>query len=135
MKKSEKQNISGSSKQSSIGKKNRRRGNNYERKIVSELKEITKNDNICTSRSESKKLDDAKIDIADPDNVLPFYVQIKCTQSVPAIKKINAEVGKKDKPLVIIWNAQEAKEKKQISAGEYAILPKDLFYNIIKNLY
>lgn len=134
-KKSGKLNISGFSKQSSIGKKNRRRGNSYERKIVSELKEITGNENICTSRSESKSLDDAKIDIADPDNVLTFYTQIKCTQATPQIKKINAEVGKKDKPLVIIWNAQEAKEKKQISLGEYAILPKNFFYELIKKLY
>lgn len=135
MKKSGKRNISGSSDKSSIGKRNKRRGNSYERRIVSELKEITGNDNLCTSRSESKKLDDAKIDIADPDNILPFYTQIKCTQAVPAIKKINSEVGKKDKPLVIIWNAQEAKEKKQVSAGEYAILPKDFFYSLIKKLY
>lgn len=136
MKKRAKQNTSGSSKVlQSIGKKNRRRGNSYERKIVSELKEITGNENICTSRSESKKLDDAKIDIADPDNVLTFYTQIKCTQATPAIKKINAEVGKKDKPLVIIWNAQEAKEKKQVSVGEYAILPKNFFYELIRKLY
>lgn len=135
MKKHAKQNTSGSSKQSSIGKKNRRRGNSYECKIVNELKEITGNKNLCTSRSESKKLDDAKIDIADPDNILNFYTQIKCTQATPPIKKINSEVGKKDKPLVIIWNAQEAKEKKQISVGEYAILPKDFFYELIRNLY
>ena len=72
MKKSGKRNISGSSDKSSIGKRNKRRGNSYERRIVSELKEITGNDNLCTSRSESKKLDDAKIDIADPDNILPL---------------------------------------------------------------
>lgn len=134
MKKLEKQNISGSSN-SSIGKRNRRRGNNYERKIVNELKEITKNENICTSRSESKRLDDAKIDIADPDGVLPFYVQIKCTQAIPQVKRITAEVGKKDLPTIIVWNAQEAKEKKQVSVGEYVILPKDLFYDLLKNLY
>lgn len=133
-KKQEKQSTSGSSK-SSIGKRNRRRGSSYERKIVYELKAITGNENLCTSRSESKRLDDAKIDIADPDNILPFYTQLKCTQATPAIKKINSEVGKKDKPLVIIWNAQEARDKKQISAGEYAILPKDFFYTLIKHLY
>ena len=122
-------------KNKKIGKLNRARGQNYERKLVNELKEITRNENLCTSRSESKKLDNAKIDIADPDNILCFYVQAKATQATPPIKKINDEVGLKDKPLVIFWNAQEARETKQISKGEYCILPKSFFYELIKPLY
>lgn len=122
-------------KRRSIGTLNRTRGQNYERKLVNELKEITRNENLCTSRSESKKLDNAKIDIADPDSVLCFYVQAKATQATPPIKKINDEVGLKDKPLVIFWNAQEARETKQISKGEYCILPKSFFYELIKPLY
>ncbi len=120
---------------SNIGKKNRVRGHNFERLIVKELREITKDQDICTSRSESKRLDDAKIDIADPNNVLPFYCQMKATQATPQIKKLNSEVGKKDKPLVIFWNAQEARDKKQISVGEYCIMPKQLFYNFLKVFY
>lgn len=122
-------------KNKKIGKLNRARGQNYERRLVNELKEITRNENLCTSRSESKKLDNAKIDIADPDSVLCFYVQAKATQATPSIKKINDEVGLKDKPLVIFWNAQEARETKQISKGEYCILPKSFFYELIKPLY
>ena len=120
---------------SKIGKRNRQRGHSYELKIIKELKEITKNENLCSSRSESKKLDDAKIDISDPDKVLPFYCQIKATQSIPQVKKINEEVGLKDLPLVIFWNAQEARDKKQISVGEYCILPKKLFYELLKLKY
>lgn len=136
-KQSEKQNTSGSSKQavSKRNKRNRRRGNTYELKIVNELKTITGNSNLCTSRLESKRLDDQKIDVCDPDNVLGFYLQIKCTQAVPPIKKINNEVGKKDKPLVVMWNAQEAREKNQVSVGEYAIVPKDLFYQLLTSQY
>ena len=77
------------------------KGSAYERQIVNELKELTGNENICTARSESKKLDDMKIDISDPDNILPCYIQTKKTQTTPSVKKINAEVGKKDKPLCI----------------------------------
>lgn len=73
-----------------------------------------------------------KIDIADPNGTLSFYCQIKSTQQTPQIKKLNDEVGKKDKPLVIFWNAQEARDKKQISVGEYVILPKDFFYTLLK---
>lgn len=116
-----------------IGKRNRQRGHSYETKIVKELKEITKDEALCTSRSESKRLDDMKIDIADPNNVLPFYCQIKATQATPQIKKLNLEVGKKDKPLVIFWNAQEARDKKQVSVGEYCILPKEFFYDLLRN--
>lgn len=120
---------------SKIGSLNRKRGHRYELKLINELKEITHNTNLCSSRSESKKLDNQKIDIADPDNILAFYVQAKCSQSVPQIKKINEEVGKKDKPLAIFWNVQEAKESKQISLGEYVIIPKEFFYDLIKDLY
>ena len=76
-----------------IGKRNRQRGISYELKIIKELREISKNENLCSSRSESKKLDDYKIDIFDKDKVLPFYCQIKATQSIPQVKKINEEVG------------------------------------------
>ena len=60
---------------------------------------------------------------------------MKSTQATPQIKKLNEEVGLKDKPLVIFWNAQEAKDKKQISVGEYCIVPKKLFYDILKEYY
>lgn len=132
MKQLEKPNISGFSNR---GKRNRTRGHSYERKIVNELKEITGNNNLSTSRQASKQLDDMKIDVSDPDNVLPFYVQIKCTQSVPQIKKLNSDVGKKDKPLVIFWNSQEHREQKQVSVGEYVILTKKSFYNLMKFMY
>ena len=111
------------------------KGSNYERKIVNELKEITGNDNICTARSESKRLDNDKIDIADPDNVMNFYVQTKATQTIPSIKKINEEVGRKDKPLAIFWNAQEKRTTNIISVGEFVIITKDFFYDLIKPNY
>ena len=113
----------------------KQKGNTYERQIVNELKELTGNENICTARSESKKLDDMKIDISDPDNAIPCYIQTKKTQVTPSVKKINAEVGLKDKPLCIIWNIQEKKEGNTniTSNGEYAIIPKDFFYELLKS--
>ena len=53
-----------------------------------------------------------KIDVADVDNILPCYFQLKATQNVPGIKSINDEVGKKDKPLCILWAAQETRDIK-----------------------
>ena len=64
-----------------------------------------------------------------------FYTQTKSTQNTPSIKKINEEVGRKDKPLAIFWNAQEKREVNIISVGEYVIIPKEYFYELIKPLY
>ena len=120
-------------KRSSSYSKNK--GSAYERQIVNELKELTGNTNISTTRSSSKKWDNMKIDVFDEDNVLPCYFQLKKTQNIPSIKKINAEVGRTDKPLCILWNIQEKKEGNVniTSCGEYAIIPKEFFYELIKN--
>lgn len=110
------------------------KGSAYERQIVNELKELTGNENIGTSRANSKTLDNMKIDIFDEDKVLPCYFQLKKTQTTPSVKKINEEVGKTDKPLAILWNIQEKKEGNVniTSCGEYAIIPKAFFYDLIK---
>ena len=122
-------------KKKSGGARNKRKGNSYELKLIKELKEITGDVDLCSSRSESKRLDDAKIDIADPNGILDFYVQAKSTMNVPQIKKINDEVGKKDKPLIIFWNAQEKREVNFVSVGEYCIVPKSYFYDLLKIKY
>ena len=122
-------------KKKKSGAYSKTKGSAYERQIVNELKEITGNDNISTSRASSKKLDDMKIDINDEDSVLPCYFQLKKTQTTPSVKKINEEVGKIDKPLCILWNVQEKKDGNVniTSCGEYAIIPKNFFYTLIKN--
>jgi len=66
------------------------------------LKALANIENITTSRASNKQLDAQKIDINDESQILPCYFQLKKTKIVPAIKKINQEVGKKDKPLCII---------------------------------
>lgn len=98
------------------------KGSAYERQIVNELKALTGNENICTARSESKKLDDMKIDIVDPDNILPCYIQTKKTQTTPSVKKINAEAERKIQTFVYLMNIQEKKEGNNYnitSQGEY----------------
>lgn len=107
-------------------KKSRRKGDSYELKVIKEL--ITLGyDGLVSSRSESKRLDDSKIDIADPNDVLDFYVQCKATANVPSIVKINREVGKKDKPLAIFWNYQN----NSTISEEFVIIPKEYFYKLI----
>lgn len=124
-------------KKKKSGAYSKTKGSAYERQVVKELKEISGDNDLCTSRSDSKKLDDMKIDISDPNNSLPCYIQCKKTQATPQIKKINLEVGKKDKPLCILWNAQEKKEGNVniTSCGEYAIITKEFFYDLLKVYY
>ena len=117
------------------GAYSKNKGSAYERQIVNELKKLTDNENITTSRATSKALDNMKIDIHDGDSILPCYFQLKKTQTTPSIKKINADVGLTDKPLCILWNIQLKKEGNVniTSAGEYAIIPKQFFYELLEN--
>ena len=119
-------------KRSRRSKRSRQKGHAYELQIVHELTALGFGE-LKTSRNESRTLDDAKIDIADIEGRLPCYFQIKKTKVTPSIKKLNREVGKKDKPLCIMWNIQETKEGNvnTTSAGEYAIIPKSFFYELL----
>ena len=126
-------NMENKNDKSTIGKRNKNRGKKYELKIIKELKEVTGDNDLCSSRSESRALDNAKIDIFDTNNTLPCYIQCKATQATPNIHKICQEVGKTDKPLVIVWGKQEMRNSNQITVGEYCLMPKNFFYELIKN--
>lgn len=107
-------------------KKSRSKGNNYELRIIKELTELGFN-GLVTSRSESRHLDDNKIDIVDTENVMDCYIQCKATANVPNISKINKEVGMKDKPLAIFWNKQNNSTVQE----EFVVIPKEYFYKLI----
>ena len=77
-------------------------------------------------------MDDAGIDIVDGENIMPFYVQCKNTQNIPSVDLIK-ECKKQDKPLAIFWNKQIKKEVNCVSAGEFVIITKDLFYQLIRD--
>lgn len=116
------------------GSYSKTKGSAYERQIVKELNELYEVESISTSRSSSKKLDNMKIDIFDDEDILPCYFQLKKTQTTPSVKKINETVGKIDKPLCILWNIQVKKPGNVniTSAGEYAIIPKQFFYDLLE---
>lgn len=82
-------------------KNNRRRGNTYETKIAKELRDLGFS-GVVTSRSESKAMDDRKVDFVDTENKLPVYIQTKKTIQTPNYLKISSECPLKDKPFVII---------------------------------
>ena len=116
------------------GAYSKNKGNRYELKIIKELTELGY-DGLKSSRSESKSLDNDKIDIAqdrDAQNELPFYVQCKITKNTPNVQEIIEACPRKNKPLVVVWNKQINKEVNMASAGEFVMLEKSFFYELIK---
>lgn len=106
-------------------KRSKSKGNKFELDIIKELTSLGYT-GLKTSRSESRTLDNAKIDVTDTDNVLDFYIQAKHTANTPSITKLNKEVGLKDKPLAIFWKVANVQDE------EYVIVPKNYFYKLIK---
>lgn len=76
-------------KKASLGKRNRQRGNEYERRIANEMNDL--GFEMVTSRSESKRTDDNKVDLIDLSNRCPVQIQIKRTTSTPQYFKIREE--------------------------------------------
>lgn len=117
-------------KKSSLGKRNKQRGNEYERRIANELNEL--GFNMVTSRSESKRTDDNKVDLIDLSNKLPCAIQLKRTTSTPSYFKIREESTVPNESFVLIWNKQKNVNDRFLSEGEVAILDKSFFYKLLK---
>ena len=109
----------------------RNKGNAYERKIVKELKEL--GFDVSTTRLASKSEDANKVDIHDNRGDLPCKIQAKATQQIPPYFKIRSESTVDPDEFTIIWSKQEKKETNIVSVGEVVMIPKRLFYKLIKN--
>jgi hypothetical protein len=131
-KKSTKNTNEGTEKKRRNLKRNRTRGHDFERTIVSELKDIGYT-GCVTSRSESKSMDDKKIDIIDTENKLPCYIQAKATMNTPDYFGIEKACPLKDKPFVVFWNKIKATTSTFRSEGQIVMIPKTFFYDLIKN--
>lgn len=113
-----------STRRSYIGRKARRKGNSWELEIINNLKAIGY-DGCVSSRSESKRTDDAKVDIVDIKHQLPCHIQAKATRNIPNYHKIAQECTLKDLPFVIAC--------KPVDKSPIAILPLDFFYTLLKS--
>lgn len=111
-----------STRRSYIGRKSRRKGNKWELEIINALKEIGYT-GCVSSRSESKRTDDAKVDIVDLNGQLPCHIQAKNTKTMPNFHKIESECPLKDKPFVIAVKME--------GKTPLAVLPLEFFYNLI----
>lgn len=110
-------------------KSNKRRGSDYERQIAKELREFGYD--MVTSRSESKAMDDMKIDLIDKSNTFPAYCQIKRTIKYPNFIEIEKSCPLKDKEMILFWNVQRATDSTFRSDGELVIMNKKFFYELL----
>ena len=71
--------IDPSTKKSYQAKRSKSKGSKFELDVIHKLNEIGYN--TVSSRSNSKNLDNMKIDVDDLDGNLPCYLQMKATQT------------------------------------------------------
>lgn len=121
-----------------MGSRNRQAGNRFECDIVKELKQMGYE--VVTSRSESRSMDNKKVDVfsplgTHPDRVFPYYVQAKFTASNPSYSSL-LETMPGDRPGVVFHRKSEAyrcrdEKTRYRNAGEYVIMTKELFYKLL----
>lgn len=109
-------------------KKSRSKGSGLETEIVNKLKEIGYS-GVCRAAGESRKLDNSKVDIADVNNELEIAIQAKCTKNLPNYYTIRDNCPD-SRDLVLIW--KKVAEENSISKGTLALVPIDLFYEMLK---
>lgn len=98
----------------------KKKGNAYECAKANELKEFFGAD-VVTSRSESKNLDDQKVDLVHTD---PFYFQLKAVESGINYHKVLGEMKQDPKHLNVIMH-------KRNRQGEVVAMSKDDFYRLL----
>ena len=116
-----------STKKSYQAKRSKSKGSKLELDVIHKLNEIGYN--TVSSRSNSKLLDNAKIDVCDLDGNLPCYIQCKATQVTPSYFKIEEECPLKDRNFVVIWKKQD-KDGGQ-SPGTIFMAPISMLYDYL----
>lgn len=109
-------------------KQSKNKGNAWELDIVNDLKAIGYS-GVCSARSQNKRLDNAKVDIADENDELPVYIQAKNLANFPNYYKIEEDCPLKDKPFVIAY--KKAYNDGTRSPEPLAIIPLKYFYQLI----
>lgn len=109
-------------------KKSKNKGKDLEYEIVEKLKSIGYA-NVCRSAGESKKLDNMKVDIADPSGELEVAIQAKHYANFPNYFNIKEECPD-PRDFVLIW--KKSAEGGSISKGTVAVMDVDFFYKLLE---
>ena len=97
-------------------------------KIVNKLKEIGY-ENVCRSAGESKKLDNSKVDIADPSGELEVAIQAKNYANFPNFFNIREECPD-PRDFILIWKKAASAEGN--SRGTVAVMDVEFFYKLLE---
>ncbi len=103
-----------------MGNRNRTAGHSFERETVLEFRELGW-EKACTSRAESKNLDDAGVDICFTD---PYSVQCKWTDKAPNFHTLLDSMPKDGKTNVVFH--------KRKHGGTVVVMKKEDFYKLVK---
>lgn len=109
-------------------KKSRSKGASWEREVINKLKEIGFT-GCVTSRGESKKVDNNKIDIIDTEGKLPINIQCKQYQNTPSYFTIRDACSDKSKPFVVFW--KKSPEGGENSKGSIVMVDTDYFLKLL----
>lgn len=120
--------VDATTKRAFKAKQSKNKGNAWELDIVNDLKNIGYL-GVCSARSQNKRLDNSKVDIADENNELPVYIQAKNLANFPNYYKIEEECPLKDKPFIIAY--KKAYNDGTRSPEPLAIIPLKYFYQLI----
>ena len=115
----------------------RRKGLDLERKIVIEINGLSLGYNVGTSRLYSRYMDNMDVDVIDtPESTkrFPFHIQCKSYSALIDYRKIFNDFKLKDKPLAIIHEVTEKRGSRFFKCGDYVILKKEDFYEMLKNM-
>jgi hypothetical protein len=107
-------------------RKSKSKGNAFEAEIVHILNDM--GFEVCRSASESKNLDNNKVDIAGD---CPFAIQAKNTQNLPNYFTIR-ENCPDERPLALLW--KKVGDVNSVSPGTLAIIPVEYFYKLLEFL-
>ena len=113
------------------------KGSNLERKIVLEINDLGLNYNVGTARLLSRYMDNMDVDIIDhPESKkrFPYHIQCKSYSSAVKYKDIFEQFKLKDKPLIIFHEVTEKRGSRFFKCGDFVILKKQDFYEILKNM-
>jgi hypothetical protein len=109
-----------------MASRNRTAGNNYERQIAKELRDM--GFKAVTSRSESRNLDAKGIDLVTD---FPLAPQMKCSINQPNVHELLTTTEAE----VIFYKKVLKAKKKFTTKGEYIMMKKSDFYKLIEEIY
>ena len=120
------------------GKRNRNAGHSLERSVADEFRQLGFQHTV-TSRVESKRRDDAKVDIMNKDEQengrLPYNIQCKNCSTSMAYPKLLAEMPKGPELNVVLHNQTVKSDGGRfITKGQFALMDKSSFYTMVSQI-